>query len=117
MWRNAEEILEVARAAAPDSPEWAFVRNAGGCWELIAGNGWSLDALLSDRGGTEVYRVCRQGKTISVEGRTGLQSCRLESALPQRTVRPLPAPLTLYQLVPPTAVRRPAETSLLPPAA
>lgn len=117
MWHNAEEILEVARAAAPDSPEYAFVRTAGECWEMIAGAGWSLDALLSDRGATEVYRVRRQGKTISVEGRTGLQSCRLESVPPQGTVRPLPAPIPLYDLVPPMGVLRPAETALLPPAA
>ena len=62
MWHNAEEILEVARAAAPDSPDYAFVRTAGECWEMIAGAGWSLDALLSDRGATEGLQGSPAGK-------------------------------------------------------
>ena len=43
-----------------------------------------------DRGAREVYRVTRQGRTIRVEGRAGLRSCRLETAARQRPARLLP---------------------------
>ena len=78
LWHDAENILQAAEAAGAGASDWMFVRNRDGGWEMIAGSAWALDALAAEHGAEEVYQLRRQRNRISVEGRAGDRTVRLD---------------------------------------
>ncbi len=82
-FENARKIFETAEAAvrAGETPSdvTILVGNDGGL-QVLADSDWPLDSLLAHRGARMAYRVGARGGRALLEGRSGFESCRLESA-------------------------------------
>jgi len=87
-WADAESIFETARQAsqsgAPDC-DWALLIGPQGDLHMLEAAGWALPALLAQHGAQRVYRVTRERGSIRLEGRSGSDTCQLQSESPART--------------------------------
>jgi hypothetical protein len=117
---NAAELLEAAEAASgagEASSDWTIVVSREGGIRMLAGSDWSLESLQSFHGAQMVYRVRRGSDVIRVEGRAGSRTCLFEAGKPNGAARLLPADFPRYELLPPAAGPRGAETRRLLAAA
>ncbi len=82
--RNAEEILTAARHAEPcaDADPLHILIAEGGAIQVIAGGGWSGEALMAHYAPKMMYRISRGRGTVRVEGRAAGENCVLEAARP-----------------------------------
>lgn len=86
-FENARSIFETAEAAlrCGQTPSCLTVLiGDGGGIEMVAGSDWPLDRLLAHRGARAAYRVEERGGRVYLEGRSGTQSCCLETAARSR---------------------------------
>lgn len=96
---DAQRIFEAAEAVAGADQaltEFTVLVGPEGGIHMLAASDWPLERLLIERGARTAYRVSERQGRVSVEGRSGRQSCRLESEPPGRVARRLlnatPAP-------------------------
>jgi hypothetical protein len=87
--RNILEAAEAVSASAGALTEFTILISAEGSIEMLAGSDWPLERLLQERGARTVYRVSEQRGKVTLEGRCGRQSCRLEAVTPAETARRL----------------------------
>lgn len=88
----AHEILETATAAGDPSEATILITAEGGV-RILSESDWPLERLVAHHGAQSVYRISTRAGKIAVEGRSGTESCRLESLrypLPAGTWRLLP---------------------------
>jgi hypothetical protein len=87
-WTDAENIFETARQASQSgSPDcdWAILIGPQGDIRMLAADGWALPSLAAQHGAQTAYRVTREGGSVCLEGRRGLESCLLRSESPAAT--------------------------------
>ncbi len=87
---NAEQILETASICAqPGEPSgaWTFLLGAGGEVQILAAEGWDLEALRRERGAAMAFRVVKGRGFVAVEGRARARTCRLERQTPAGLAR------------------------------
>jgi hypothetical protein len=77
--RVAERILDTARHTPGD---WTVVITREGQMQMIAASDWPLESLLTERGGAMAFRVTHGFGGITVDGRSWMDRCRLESLNP-----------------------------------
>jgi hypothetical protein len=77
--RQAQEIFETAAKGGGETADWTILIHANGAIGMVAGRDWDVEALRVDSGACSAYRISRNSKRISLEGRAGGQTCRLES--------------------------------------
>ena len=91
-WEDAGRLLEAAAEADAAgrtlTPMTVLISREGGV-TLVAASDWPLDSLALDRGARTAYRVTPERNTIRVEGREGMQRCRLEAGRSGAIVRHL----------------------------
>jgi hypothetical protein len=82
-FENARSIFEAAESAArcgqTPTALTILIGSEGGI-EMLAESDWPLDRLLAQRGARAAYRVGGGGGRVLLEGRSGSESCRLETA-------------------------------------
>jgi len=82
-FENARSIFEAAESAARsgESPsDLTILIGSEGGIEILAESDWPLDRLLAHRGARMAYRVGGHGGRVCLEGRSGSESCRLETS-------------------------------------
>ena len=93
---NAVKMLEAAEAASQSgcalSDMTVLVSREGGI-QLLADSDWPLESLALDRGSQMAYRVSQNRQGVRIEGRAGMQTCRLECTSPRAAARLLLAGL------------------------
>jgi hypothetical protein len=77
--QNAQEILNVATAAAGDDCDLALVLDRQGAIRVVSDPGWQLDSLGDHYGADTVYRVRRSGSRVRIEGANGPDRCVLDA--------------------------------------
>ena len=87
--RNILEAAEAVSASAGALTDFTILISAEGSIEMLAGSDWPLERLLQERGARTVYRISEQRGKVTLEGRCGRQSCRLEAVTPAETARRL----------------------------
>jgi hypothetical protein len=92
----AERLLDTARQTPGD---WTVIITRAGQTQMLAASDWPLESLLAERSGAMAFRVTHGPNAITVEGRSLVSRCRLESLKPwitaarrAETQRLLPAP-------------------------
>jgi hypothetical protein len=98
-FENARSIFEAAesasRAGQAASDLTILIGTEGGI-QMVADSDWPLDRLLAHRGAQMAYRVGERNGTVRLDGRSGWQTCRLETAPRAREAlwgpRAVPAP-------------------------
>jgi regulation of enolase protein 1 (concanavalin A-like superfamily) len=88
---NAREIFEAAEnsaAAGVASVEYTILLGAprGGI-HMIANSDWSLSALQQQHGAQLAYRVSQANGRVTVDGREGQRTCRMEADSANRTAQ------------------------------
>jgi hypothetical protein len=87
---NAAKIFDAAESAARSghalSPMSVLIGVNGGI-RLVADSDWSLESLRTHHGADMAFRVTGHDSRVTVEGRTNLQTCRLQSEEPARIAR------------------------------
>ena len=86
--QDAEGILETAQAAASHS-DFTILISPEGTIHMLADSDWPLASLAQHHGSRTLYRVSRNSGRVSVEGRSGNQTCRLETESCQSVARRL----------------------------
>ena len=88
---NAREIFEAAEtsaAAGYSSSEYTIlIGTAKGGIRLIANSDWSLGDLQREYGAQLAYRVSHVDGRLTVDGREGPRTCRLETTAASKTAR------------------------------
>jgi hypothetical protein len=82
-FENARSIFEAAESAsrAGQVPsDLTILIGAEGGIQMVADSDWPLERLLAHRGAQMAYRVGERGGKVRLEGRSGSQTCRLETA-------------------------------------
>jgi hypothetical protein len=94
---DAERVLETASINPADGgmAGLAILIDAWGGMRMVDGSGWRPEALEAHYGAKTVYQVTRTPGGVRVTGRSGSQSCTLESARPSP---PPPAVMPWYVL-------------------
>jgi hypothetical protein len=89
-------IFEVASADAgmeETARDTAILVDCTGVLRIIDSQGWSMEGLQSHYGARTVYQVRRDAGRVRVEGRSGSQTCLLETETPAaKAVRLLERP-------------------------
>ena len=99
---NARRILDTAVEASrarADASDWTFFVGPEGRLELIAGAELPLDSLTWSHGARMAWQLRHSPEGIHVEGRSGMQRCRLEADSPDRAARALLGSGCCYQLL------------------
>lgn len=112
---NAQRLFETATTVTGtgESTDYAILVGADGAIRMVAGCDWPLDSLRRERDAQVVYRVSDRNGRVRVEGRSGRQSCLLETERPAAVARRLLAGQPRYLLTNPPL----AGTSRILPAA
>jgi hypothetical protein len=88
---NAREIFEAAEnsaAAGLSSAEYTILLgSAQGGIHMIANSDWSLGALQQAHGAQLAYRVSQANGRVTVDGRDGQRTCRMEAVAANRTAQ------------------------------
>jgi len=88
---NAKEIFEAAEtsAAAGYSPSeyTILIGSAQGGIRMIANSDWSLGALQREHGAQLAYRVSNVDGRLTVDGREGQRTCRMETTSAAKTAQ------------------------------
>lgn len=86
---NAASIFEAAEVAARGSAaeDWTILLTPGGGMHMVASSDWALDALAAEHGAESAYRVAHSRRGVSVEGRSGGRTCRLQAEPAGRAAR------------------------------
>jgi hypothetical protein len=96
---DAGQIFETASAASSeDAPaNMAILIDAAGALRIVDAAGWRPDTLQAHYGARTVYQVTRTAGSVKVAGRSGSQTCTLETA---RQILPFQG-FPSYSIVPP----------------
>jgi hypothetical protein len=86
--QDAEGILETAQAA-PGHTDFTILISPQGAIHMLADSDWPLESLARHHGARTLYRVSRNSASISVEGRSGNRTCRVEAESYQSVARRL----------------------------
>jgi hypothetical protein len=89
---DAEKIFESARevSGVDDSQaDLAIIINRQGGIQLVEAAGWHIGSLEASYGARTVYRVTRGGGNVRVEGKSGSDTCLLESRSQAKIARQL----------------------------
>jgi len=83
-WEDAVSVFETARhaARAEGSSALNILFDDAGALRIVSGEGWRPEALQMHYGARTVYQVTRTAAGVRVTGRSGSDSCVLESTLP-----------------------------------
>ena len=91
-WADAEGIFETAQGASsagsPDC-ELAILIGPQGEIRMLDGSGWALGGLLAEHGAKTAYRVTRERGRVWLEGKSGGDTCLLQSESPAVAARNL----------------------------
>ncbi len=93
--QDAESILNAAQSAAgatSNPTDFTILIGPEGGIHMLAESDWPLASLESHYGARTLYRVSQASGRITVEGRSGLARCRLQTKNPQ-AVRRIRKPL------------------------
>lgn len=100
--QDAESILHAAQSAAgatANPTDFTILISPEGGIHMLTESDWPLASLESHYGARTLYRVSQASGQITVEGRSGLARCRLQSEHPQATARRLLAgPVPCFSL-------------------
>jgi hypothetical protein len=80
--KDAEKIFESARMVSGgdnSQSDLAIIINRQGGIQFVEATGWHLGSLEANYGARTVYRVSRGGGKVRVEGKSGSETCILES--------------------------------------
>ena len=89
---DAGHLLDTARAETDSElmpRDLAILVDRGGTIRMLDAEGWHTQALQADSGAATVYRISRDRGRVRVEGRSGTQSCVLETETPAAAARRL----------------------------
>ena len=111
---NAESIWQAAESAAfagHRPSDLTILIGTDGAIRMLADCDWPLDSLSRHHGARMAYRVREQNGKLRLDGKSGSQTCTLETRTPHSVARqllaahcPLPAPHYLW-LNPPSTAR------------
>ena len=90
--QDAESILNAAQSAADatsNPTDFTILIGPEGGIHMLAESDWPLASLESHYGARTLYRVSQASGRITVEGRSGLARCRLQTENPQAVARRL----------------------------
>ena len=91
-FEDAGQILQTAAAASTeDSPSnMAILIDPSGALRIVDASGWRPDTLQAHYGAQTVFQVTRLAGSVKVSGRSGSESCTLETARPMLPFQGIP---------------------------
>jgi hypothetical protein len=96
--KDAEEMFTAAWNGGEDC-EMAILVSPQGAIHMLPCSGWGLEPLRIHHGASTAYRIRRSGGTVSLEARSGSESCTLRAERPAAAVRPMLMDFPRYSTV------------------
>jgi len=91
-WADAESLFETARSGAQTGStdcDLAVLIGPQGQIHMREAAGWDLEGLRAEYGAETAYRVMRERGRVRLEGKSGSQTCLLETESASQTARQL----------------------------
>ena len=101
---NAQQIFEAAGSASQSGlapSDISILIDGQGGVRMLADSDWPLASLEANYGCCMAYRVNQNAGRIRVEGRSGAQSCLLQTETPQVAVKRFLLDRPQYVIAPP----------------